>query len=298
MKKIIFGLIICTLFLSASSVFAKSTHRPSTYTHHPHHYHSSSSSNYIVRSDYIRDEHTFPDCIEHSLIKETTVNYYSNGSKRVHSRYTILGSKGAVLESDCTDVKHSIYDNKHYIVFKKGKYYKIMEGNGNIISTRNYKKLSELSKNRLLARIDKKYGIIDLNENIIVPIKYKSFESANSDLYIVNLNGYYGILNSENNIFLTSEFDKIKPLYDTYIVKKQGKYGLVDITGKLILDPEHDKITSLGEYILVKKAGKYGLLDYSGKPILALTYKKIKQKRNVLYAKNQNNEWITVNSNI
>ena len=145
MKKIVFLLLISALFLSTSSAFAKPTHYPSSYTHPSHYYNSGSSSNYVVRSDFIRDEHTFPDCKDHSLIKETTVNYYSNGSKRAYSRFTILDSKGAVLESDCTDVKHTIYDNKHYIVLKKGKYYKIMDGNGNIISSRNYKKLSELS---------------------------------------------------------------------------------------------------------------------------------------------------------
>ena len=184
MKKIIFLFTFCFIFLNVSQAFAKPTHHPSTYTHHPHHYNSSSSTNYIVRSDYIRDEHKFIDCKEHSLIKETTVNYYSNGSKRAYSYYTILNSDGSVLESECTDVKHTVLEAKHYITFKKGKYYKIMDGKGNIISTRNYKKLSELSKNRLLARIDKKYGIIDLNENIIVPIKYKKIEQIGQNLFI------------------------------------------------------------------------------------------------------------------
>ena len=298
MKKIIFLFAFCYIFLNVSQAFAKPPHHSGVYTRPPHHYHSSSSANYLVRSDYIRDEHTFVDCNEHSLIKETTVNYYSNGNKRAYSYYTILGADGSVLESDCTDVKHTIYDGKHYIIFKKGKYYRIMDGKGSVISSRIYKKLSELSKNRYLAKIDKKYGIIDLNEKIIVPIKYKSIEKATGKLYITNLNNYFGMIDSENNIYLKNEFDKIKPLYDTYIIKKKGQYGLMDINGKLILDPEHDKIEALGEYILVKKDGLYGLLDYSGYPVLALSYKKIKLKRNILSAKNQNNEWVIVNSNL
>lgn len=295
MKKIVFLFTICLLFMSSTEVFAKPTQHHNMHSRPPHYYHSSSSSNYIVRSDYVRDEHNFVDCNEHSLIKETTIHYYSNGNKRAYSYYTILTADGTVLESDCTDVKHTIFNDKHYIIFKKGKFYKIMDGKGTVISSRNYKKLSELEKNRLLARIDKKYGVIDLQENIIVPIKYKSLEKVNKNFYISNLNGYYGILNIENNILIDNVFDKITPLYDTYILKKQGKYGLADINAKIILDPQHDKIEPLGEYILVKKDGKYGLLDFSGKPILALSYKKIKLKRNVLYAKTQNNEWITVN---
>lgn len=293
MKKNILCIVLTFIFISSLQVSAK-TNPPPRPPHGYYHPHYSSSSNYIVRSDYMRDEHSFVDCDKHSLIKETTINYYSNGNKFAYSNYTILSSDGSILESDCSDVKHIIFENKHYIIFKKGKYYKIMDGDGKTISNRNYSSLSELSKNRLLAKIDKKYGVIDLNEKVIVPIKFKSFEKVSNDLYLTNLNGYYGIQDVENNVLIKNEYDKIIPLYDTYILKRIGKYGLVDINGKIILDSDHDCIKALGEYILVEKDNKYGLLSSSCEPLTKLIYKKIKLKRNILYAKTQENLWIKI----
>lgn len=288
MKKLIFILTL-TLLISTTIVEAKPTGKPNRSNYH--HHHSSSSSNYIIKSDYIRDEHNFANCDEHSVIKETTINYYSNGNKRAYSYYTILNNDKTVLESDCTDVKHTIYENKHYIIYKKGKYYRIIDGEGNVISMRNYTKLQELTPNRFLAKINKKYGIIDLNENIIVPIKYKSIEQVQKDLFITNLNGYYGMMDSSNNIFIKNDYDKITSLYDTYILKRIGNYGLADKNAKIIYVPKYDKIKALGEYILIKKDNKYGVLDANGNKITEIKYKKIKLDRNILKGKNKLNIW-------
>ena len=184
MKKILVILALALFFTTTISE-AKSNSKTSRSNYHHNHSSSSSSSNYIIKSDYIRDEHNFANCEEHSVIKETTVNYYSNGNKRAFSYYTILNNDKTVLESDCTDVKHTIYENKHYIIYKKGKYYRIIDGVGNVISMRNYTKLQELSTNRFLAKIDKKYGIIDLKEKVIVPIKYKSIEQVQKNFFII-----------------------------------------------------------------------------------------------------------------
>ena len=288
MKKLIFILTL-TLLISTTIVEAKPTGKPNRSNYH--HHHSSSSSNYIIKSDYIRDEHNFANCDEHSVIKETTINYYSNGNKRAYSYYTILNNDKTVLESDCTDVKHTIYENKHYIIYKKGKYYRIIDGEGNVISMRNYTKLQELTPNRFLAKINKKYGIIDPNENIIVPIKYKSIEQVQKDLFITNLNGYYGMMDSSNNIFIKNDYDKITSLYDTYILKRIGNYGLADKNAKIIYVPKYDKIKALGEYILIKKDNKYGVLDANGNKITEIKYKKIKLDRNILKGKNKLNIW-------
>ena len=285
-------LVVCLILLGVMGLTAeaKPTHSHNR-SHYPHSHHSSSSSNYIVKTDYIRDEHNFVNCNEHSVIKETTVNYYSNGNKRAYSYYTILSNDGTILQSDCTDVKHTIYENKHYILYKKGKYYRIIDGEGTVISMRNYKKLQELSQNRLLAKIDKKYGIIDLNEKIIVPIKYKSFEQIQKDLFITNLNGYYGILNSENNILIKNDYEKITPIYDVYILKRMGKFGLANNKAEIIFNAEYDKIKSLGEYLLIKKDNKYGVLNAQGEKISEIKYKKIKLDRNILKGKNKLNRW-------
>lgn len=297
MKKLLFTLFILLCFTS-TIVEAKPTnnaHRGS----YPHHHHSSSSSsNYVIKTDYIRDEHNFANCDEHSVIKETTVNYYSNGNKRAYSYYTILNNDGTVLESNCTDVKHTIFEDTHYIIYKKGKYYRIIDGDGKVVSIRNYTKLQELIPNRFLARIDKKYGIIDLKENVIVPLKYKSFEQVQKDLFLTNLNGYYGLMNSSNQIFIENDYDKITPIYDTYVLKRMGKYGLADYNANLIYEPKYDKIKSLGEYILIEKDNKIGVLNSKGKAITEIKYKKVKLDRNTLKGKNAHNVWKEIDINI
>ena len=103
------------------------------------HYHSSSSSTvYLVGREVIPNVHTFPDCNQHSATSETFVSYYSNGTSNSYTYYTVLDAKGNVLATDCTDVKHTIYDNVHYLLLKKGGKYGIYSHDGYLISNRNY----------------------------------------------------------------------------------------------------------------------------------------------------------------
>ena len=233
MKRIVYLVVLIMLFASTTQAWAK----PSKCTSgHTHRYHSSSSNNHrtIVKTDYISDEHNFKNCKEHILLSDTIVTFYSDGTKRSYTKYTIKNTDGTILEEDCYNVKHLIYDNKHYFLFKKNKKYNIMDEEGTIISSKKYKILEEIAPNRILTSLDKKYGVIDINENVIIPIKYKSFEKVGKDLYITKLNGYYGMMNSQNDTFIKNEYDKIKPVYDAFILKKMGKYGLADKNGKII----------------------------------------------------------------
>ena len=58
---------------------------------HPRHYHGSySSCVYVVGSDYSQREQSFNDCKDHYLLTERTVNFYSNGTRRVFYNHTVL----------------------------------------------------------------------------------------------------------------------------------------------------------------------------------------------------------------
>ena len=171
--------------------------------------HSCSSHAYLTHTDYFQEERKFTDCKEHSILKETTVYFYSNGTRRTHTTSTIFDADGTVLESGCSNVNHIIHNKKHYFTFYKNKKYKIMDEKGNIITVKNYKKMEPLNNNRLLVKLDKKYGIIDIKENTIVPIKYKKFEQVNKNLFLTKLNGYYGLLDYSNNILVKNEYESI-----------------------------------------------------------------------------------------
>ena len=95
------------------------------------HYHSSSSTSvYLVGREVIPNVHTFPDCNQHSATSETFVSYYSNGTSNSYTYYTVLDAKGNVLATDCTDVKHTFYDNVHYLLLRKGGKYGIYSHDG------------------------------------------------------------------------------------------------------------------------------------------------------------------------
>lgn len=282
MKKI--ALILCTIItLSTTTAMA----------HPPHHYHGyhhrysgcSSSCVYIVRSDYSENESKFENCDDHYLLTKTTVNYYSNGSRRTFNYHTIFNNDGSILMADCTAVKHINYHKQHYFMIRKGGSYKIITSQGQELTTRKYKQMTELEPNRLLVQVDKRYGVIDLHENTIVPIKYKSFEKSPHNIFITKLNGYYGILNSEYKLVLPNEYDKIKTLYDTYLLKKDGDYGLADLSGNILISADKDKIKKLGEYIVVEKDNKYSVYTQNGTPINGIEYRKVKIERNALYGK-------------
>lgn len=286
MKKISITLSLIAL-LSMPSVLAHPYYYNDYYRNSYYHNHYSSCHNcsYVVRSDTYQTQENFANCDKYTLLIDTTVNYYSNGSRRTYNIYSVLDKDGNVLISNCNDIKHVDYNKKHYFLAKKGKYYSIVQDNGVAWAQRKYTKMSEVAPNKILVMVDKKYGIIDINENIIVPIKYKEFNQVNSNLFITKLNGYYGIIDNSNNIFLKNQFDKITQVYDTFIAKKQGKYGLLSNDGKIILNPEYDKIKKLGEYIIVEKNNKYGLFDSTGQQLLETKYKKIRLKRNTIEAK-------------
>lgn len=253
--------------------------------------HHCSSHYYLTYKDYFQEEHNFADCNRHSMLKETSVYYYSNGTRRSYTTSTIFNEDGSVLESNCSNVKHIIYNKKHYFTFYKNKKYQILDENGNYLTVKDYKYMQEIAPNKLLVKLNKKYGIINLKEDVITPIKYKKFEQIGKNLYLTKLNVYYGMTDNSNNSLIKNEHDKIVPLYETFILKKYDKYGLSDKNGKIILPVEYDKIKKLGEYILVKKDGKYGILDSGGNIIAQPIYKKIRLERNSLEGKLHKNNW-------
>lgn len=277
MKKGLLLLLVSTIFFSLPA--------------NAHHCHSHA---YVTYKDYFQEEHNFLDCKKHSMLKKTTIYYYSNGTRRTYITNTIFNQNGDVLESGCTNVKHINLGNKHYFTFYKNKKYHILDESGKYLSNKNYKEMQEVAPNRLLVKLDKKYGIINLNEEIIVPIKYQKFEQINKNLFITKLNGYYGIVDSSNNILIKNEHDKIDRIYDTFRIKKYDKFGLIDKNGSIILTVEYDKITKLGEYILVKKDKKYGILDSTGKLIANPVFKKIRLNRNSLEGKVNKTYWQTL----
>lgn len=253
--------------------------------------HCHGSHNYVTHTNYFQEGHRFANCNRHSLLNETTVYYYANGSRNSYTTSTIFNQDGSILESGCYNVKHLIYNNKHYFTFYKNKKYQILDENGNYLSVKNYKFMKEVAPNKLLVKLDKKYGIIDLKENVVTPIKYKKFEQVGLNLFITQLNGYYGMCDNSNNILINNENDSIKQLYETYLIKKMGKYGLADKNGKIILPVEYDKIKKLGEYILTEKNNKYGVLDSTGTIIAEPIYKDIRLNRNSLEGKLPKGSW-------
>lgn len=277
-----------------NSVFAHCYNQYFGYAHYGHHryynYHYHGSSHYVVHKDYFEDEIKLTDCEKHSLIAQTTIYYYSDGTRRSYTNYSILNSDGTVLASNCREVKHTIYNKQHYFLIKQDGSFKIINDKGVQISKRKYTKMKEIYPNKILVRADKKYGIIDLADNVIVPIKYNLIEQIAGDLFITKLNGYYGMINSLNKIYLKNEFDKIKPLYDTYLIKKKGKFGLLDLDGNVILNCDCDSIKKLGEYILVKKDKYYQAFSSQGTLVNQEKYKKIKLERNNLMGK-INGKW-------
>ena len=275
MKKIIFLTFFC-IFLNFN-IAAEAHHCHSHY--------------YVTYKDYFQEEQNFNNCDRHFVVKETSIYYYSNGTRRSYTNSTIFNKDGSILESGCSDVKHIIYKNRHYFTFYKNKKYQIIDESGNYISIKKYKKMQEISQNRLLVKLDKKYGIIDLNENIIVPIKYDKFEQISDITFLTKLNGYWGILDINNNLLIKNEHDKISKLYDVFLVEKQNKYGIVNKFGEIILPVEFDKIKKLKEYILIEKDGKNGVLSPSGEIIAEPIYKKIRLNRNNLEGIVTKNEW-------
>lgn len=256
------------------------------------------SSARLVGTDCYQEEHLFADCNRHSMISDTNIYFYSDGTRRSYTYYTIIDNTGGVIISGLSDAKHVIYNNNHFFLIKKNNKYKILSENGEILTKRDYTKMSEIEPNKLLVRANKKYGIIDLAENTIIPIKYKSLKLIGKNIFLTNLNGYHGIIDTSNNILVKSDCEKIKQLYDTFLLKRYGKFGLADLNGHILYEAEYDKIKTLGEYIVIKKDKKYGVLNSLGEEITPICYKKIKLERNSLMGKTEQNNWEVIEESL
>lgn len=301
MKKFIFCLFISFIFLANGIAYATpANHNCKQGYYHGNNYYRNSSNIYLVRKDFDEREEKFVNCNKHTLLTETTTNYYSDGTRRIYKQYTVFNEDGTTLLTSTNSIKHIIFENNHYFLVKKNNTYKIIKDDGVEISHRKYTSMTELAPNKLLVKYEKKYGIIDINENIIVPIKYKKFETIGNNLFLTNLNGYYGMIDYSNKILIENKYDKIKQIHNSFLLKKQGKFGLANSFGKIIIPANYDSIKKLGEYILVKKDNNYGLLDSDSNWITEVKYKKIKLERNTLYGQNQDKSWqeITVNTKL
>ena len=290
MKKIL--MCVCLVFIFGTCAIAKGSHSPSGHNchsnchhNHPHHTSGSSSSEhvYLTNTEHNTYEQKFPNCKDHYAITETVTNYYSNGTKNVFSSSTIYNSDGSVLETDCLNVEHLIFDDKHYfIINKKGRGYRIIDDSANVLTTRKYTKMTSLGSGKILVRSDKKYGVIDLFERTVIPIKYQQMDNITKDIFLTKLNGYYGIIDVNDNILIKNDCDKIKIVNDVLIIKRYDKYGLASRDGEIIYDIKYNKIKKFGEYILIKQDKKFGIYNPETKESSQIKYKKIKLERNVL----------------
>ncbi|MBR6099584.1 WG repeat-containing protein [bacterium] len=282
------------------------SHHPSHHSnsYYNSHYHDHSSSQPVILTDSVQElnEIKFPNCYQHYAIKDTTTDYYSDGSKKVYTKYTLYNSDGAVLAENCKDLKHIIYGGRHYFIINNSKGYQLVDENAEPITERKYNYMTETGINRLIVRSNEdsglfsngKYGIIDFAENDIIPIKYSSINSIGNDIFITKLNGYYGITDIDGNEMIPNNCDSIKNIHNALLIKRYGKYGLANKYGTVILGTNYDNIKKLGDYILVKKNNMYGVWDSNGKIISEIIYKSIKLDRNMLHGKTNNDEWVDI----
>lgn len=267
---------------------------------HPHYYYGTyrhygyahcSNHIYLIKSDYNETETSFANCDSHFLRSKTTTNYYSNGTKRSFTDYTILNEKGETIIENCAFVKHLHHKKAHYFIIQKGKYFYIINSKGDTISTKNYRSIYELATNRFLVKLEKLYGIIDIKENTIVPTIYTQLKPLSAKTFLTKLNGYYGILDINGNIILKNKYDKISPLQDVLLVKYKKNYGLYTKNGELIVDITNDNIKELGNYIIVKKDKLYKIYNTKGELLTNETYKKVKLERNTLKVYTRDKTW-------
>jgi len=198
----------------------------------------------VINKDITVKETNFSNCLEHFLIQETATTYYSDGTSKSDSIYSVTDYNGIPIASNCLSIKHFIYNNVHYLLLREAvSKYKIInaadgESNFDII----YSDLSVISDNRLLAKLDGKYGIINFDNEEILPITYQSIKKLNVRLYRIKQNGCFGIVKADGTVVLPANNDKISALGEYYRFKKNDKFGVVDRYGNIIAPAIYKKV--------------------------------------------------------
>lgn len=273
MKRFIVLLIILFTIIAnfTTQAFAHNSskcncHCKNHYSHYP--------SNYIISEVTNISYLQLNNCDKHQIEKQTTITYYSNSSPTTIHRYAAYDDYGNMIIDNCISIEHVVYKNKCFFIIKfyDNKIFSlnskaaIISDNNNFEINKKYNLLIKTYDNRYIAKLDGKYGLIDIEENQIAPFMYDAIDKLCVGLYKTKINGMYGVMDSNGKIILNCQYDTVKKLGSNHYQIKQNK--------------------------------KWGILSNDGKIIAPVIYKDVKISKNILYVKDNNNNWMELNHNI
>ena len=275
MKKIFLLLIVLIIASGNLTVLAK-PHHGSSHHHHRHwwNYNTSHQEPDYIISQFVTHDTIDTHCNKHYINVETTTISYSQSGTRTYRNYTAFDYNNNLIIDNCYYIQHVTHNNKCYFIiqfietehlFGNDKA-AILSVDNNFVIQNKYNKLKQAAINRFVVKKDGAYGIIDLDENQIVPIIYNAIKELDCGLYRIKANGNYGIVSYNGEQILPCEYDTIK---------KRGT-----------------------SYYQVKKDKKWGILSNNGKIIAPVAYKNVKISKNILYGKDNNNNWVKINDTV
>lgn len=179
------------------------------------------------------------------------------------------------------------------IKFKKGRFWGIMDPEGNILvePRHDYRvtlndfsrfaksdKVGLVSKNfndlyghhLSLVRIKGKKGFIDSKGREVVELKYSAAKDFSEGLASVKLKGLYGFINENGDTVIPHQFEYANSFKNGFAsVKINGKWGVINKNGEIIAEPVYDEVTDFKNNLArVRKDGLWGFINRKGKLIV------------------------------
>lgn len=187
--------------------------------------------------------------------------------------YGIINENGEeIVKNEYLYIEYA-FDN-HFIAYKDGKGFGVIDKDGNILVDFEYDVLSKIGEYKLLKGIDMEKNTTDVFSKDMK--KIASLKSAMLDIH----DNYIEIYNSNSANFITTlgEIKDVKEVLKDnklFAIFKDGKWGFEDREGNTKVDYKYDYVTEFNNYGFagVCKGEKWGVINENGEEVCECKFK-------------------------
>lgn len=216
---------------------------------------------------------------------ERAYDFQCNGLAIVQfkEKYGIINLQGQYVVPPKYDSMDPFSEHRAIVMDEEG--FHVMDEQGNILTSKAYRFLSDYQEGRAKATIELKgierYGYLDLQGREVIPFQYQSASDFKEGKAVVQMEkGKYALIDLEGRILQIYPYAFVGDLGEgllAFQVEENEKYGFIDLKGNIIILPKYTGVQPFTEGRSIVNMGedyidKYGLIDKYGHFVLLPIY--------------------------
>lgn len=244
-------------------------------------------------------------------------------------KYGLVNYVGAKVLDNKYEKVENIY-GENYFVIQENKKQKVIDINGDVVISKGYDKIKQITSSGVVFVKDNKYGVLGYDGKVKIDAKYKNLKEVNTDIFVAKKDKKYGLidLNETEKLAFKYEdiyFDMVSGLYvadssdyNSSILDAEFNVKLTGILSELNTEEGYMKLKINDEYkyynfkfeeknvseispnktlFLSKKDEKYGFVNKEGTVIVDYIYDDATEQNKYGYvAVKKDGLWGSINS--